>query len=300
MGDRGPAIGFKNHLDALHSDERFEVRVLTSKRYYPAYEWADVLWFYAHPVSKEDVEFVKLNFPEKKLVFGPNIFFDKGELGPSTDFERWFASKLKGDVHFSAGGYYSTHVSKFLNFKKFSCLPYCMMVSEREPKKFSERPIDLLIYEKPRRGDVKFDSALYKIKNGVIGGLTASKKVEILQYGNHDRDTYLSFAEKSKMILWMSREDYCSLAQLEAYNCGTPVIGTPWSLTIPVSPACHIHGMQDFHQWVEWQDDMTGPCEQIIKLVNEADRFEGLPRYYLKENHSFKKYADNVWGVLSE
>jgi hypothetical protein len=299
-GDRGPSVGYRSHMDALNSDKRFTVRECShSSLNYREFESADIFWFYSLPFDMDRYAFIKSGFPDRKIVVGPNVFLEKGELGPSSDFEMWATHSLKCDLYCNVADYYLKHVNSFFNFKNPFVLPYCTGTNFKdETAPIAGRPVDILIYRKARRSDPENDRVFLEIRNG-LKNRHPSLNVDFIEYGKYDRELFLSLCDKSKICLWLSAEDYCSLAQLECYSRGTPILGTPWNLTIPLHKYCHVPNLQSFGPWIQWGEITDDVIDYIAKMSANAHLMEGLPRFYLKKRHSHSSYCDLVWEKIN-
>ena len=300
-GDAGPSVGYHNHFQALVADDRFSIH--ESRTAAKNWDYFDFFWFYV-PFSPYSYRLVKDQFPDKQIIVGPNVLLDCAPKGVSTDFENWFVDDVYCDFYINVADYYLKHVRRFFDqSKSFNALPYCIN-TKNMPKvaPLADREIDVLIYKKKRRND-PWNDALFKDCKEHLNGYGLSCRS--LEYGSHNREDFIEACTKTKVCLWLSIEDYCSLAQLECYQQGTPIIGTKYNLTIPVNGSFQIDA-QNFspRDWISWRPDsasrLSKACKDFVEKVDRSPKSFGVKnvRAYLVRNHSFKIYADRVNRML--
>ena len=204
---------------------------------------------------------------------------------------------MPSDIYVNVAQYYTDMVKGYYTkSKKYRELPYCLPSSDSEYKPLQDREFDVLLYFKMRRGDnlvdgIKNDLCDKFLENGV--------NFHVIEYGGHYRETYLDAVKKSKMVVWLSIEDYCSLAQLEAYDLDTPIIGSKYNLTIP-SCKDFLCECQKFDNWVRWRDDASDKIvSKCLEILPKISWYNWVPKTYLEDNHSPESYARSVERLLS-
>jgi hypothetical protein len=251
-GDRGPAVGYKNHIQALKNSKNFIIDEFINLKNEEELKGFDYFWFYARFYPKH-YYYLKQNFPNKKIICGPNILFENAKSIPKDDWENWFMQNAEPDVSINVAQYYVDYVKlHYKRAKMYKCLEYCASPSSPEITKRSE--IDFLVYKKKRR----YDHDHEEIFNSVLQYLKEKSdlKIETVAYGSHQREEFLKLLEKTKFVVWTSIDDYCSLAQLECIERGVPVIGTPHNCTIKSSEKLLVKGVSKIskEKFVEWEE----------------------------------------------
>jgi len=296
-GDRGPAIGYKNHLKAFKSDERFEIIELSNENINrkDIINNVDIVWAYVRFHPSLFNYFKSLN---KVFIGGPNVLFERGDLGPTDEWEKSYCGLKNLDFHINNSDYYLEHVKKFLNaeIKTFSHEACYDLNDLPNANRTFHRNNDVLIYFKQRINDDKTPEILEKIENQLKD---KNLKYKILRYGNHKRDDFISLARISKSCIWLSIEDYCSLAQIESHLCGCPVIGTNYNLTIPICDDAIVDA-QNFNSWIEWKDPQLVSesfLAGVEKILNKKD-INLITEKSAIIRHSYEKYTQKIFDEV--
>jgi len=295
--DRGPGASYKNHKRALQGSGNFHVdeieNIETSLQKISSY---DIFWFYTrfHPQAYAEL---KNLFPEKIFWFGPNALLEKGEQGPSDEWESWFVENVGGDVYCNNSKYYMDHVTSFFKKKNHNVvLPYCIDVNDFDDT-VQEKDIDCLVYRKRRRNDDFYpyleDELLEMLEDSDLN-------ISHIIYGDYERKEYTSMLKRSKCVAWLSIEDYCSAAQLEAMAHDCVIIGTPYNLTHTFSDISYVDA-QTFssEEWIKWKDTAAKSYfDRITEVCKGHDEYVGAPKQYIIDNHSFTAYSNRVMSII--
>ena len=155
-GDRGPGIGYQNHKKSIISSTSMEIEEINHNIFSGNLDMYDVFWFYVR-FQPQLYYYLKKNYPDKKFIMGPNLLFEKAEVGPSDNWEKWFVQNVESDFYFNAADYYLDRVKEFyLKSKKYSSLPYCIDLKNYDLSNKAEKNIDVLVYAKKRRIDHQY------------------------------------------------------------------------------------------------------------------------------------------------
>ena len=297
-GDRGPAVGYRNHLRAL-SEGGFRVEELTQKIWENPMlmKSFDVAWAYVrfHPAVYSKC--LEIGLP---VIGGPNIALERADLGITDDWERWYLTQSNVSVNLNVAEYYTNRVSEFVTSKmKCRTLEYCYESEEILALQRAKSPVDVLIYEKDRVNDGKSSSRIDTLQRELDkAGMTH----RTVQYGSHTREEYIRECLGARVCAWLSIEDYCSLAQIEAHLAGCCVVGSPYNLTIPTVRECTVEGVQTIRGWVTWEDDSAvarGYADSISRVLQSND-LPSLTRDIAKRRHSFEYYRTKSFEVMQE
>lgn len=299
QGDRGPAIGYQNHIKALKQSKDIHIKELSELKSIEELENFDYFWFYVR-FDPKLYFYIKENFPNKKVICGPNVIFENAKSIPSDDWESWFLNNVKPDVSINVAEYYNNYTKSFFkNCDNFQTLPYCY----QSPRKYTlglEKNIDVLFYIKKRR----YDHSNYEVFNKIISEIKKSNNhVETVIYGSHTREEYLDKIYRSKFVVWSSIDDYCSLAQLEAISQGVPIIGTPHNCTIYKNKKLIIDDVSkitdaEFVQWLDNETVIESYCKKINNALIFANDLSKFAEKEFKTNYSYSAYVDNVKRML--
>ena len=297
-GDRGPAVGYANHLRAL-SKEGFSIQELTQEIWdsEKLFKTFDIAWGYVrfHP------EIINRCFSLGiALIGGPNVVLERADLGITDSWERWYLEESKTSINVNVAEYYSQHVKKFSkNNCKFRTLEYCYDL-DVDDSLYSQKDIDVTVYIKDRAND----SSVTKISEEYCKllddrGLTYN----IFTYGNYERSSYVLSCCRTKVTAWFSIEDYCSLAQIESHRVGSTVIGTPFNLTIPINDSVICHNSQIMtNNWLQWnhkeevaKDYLNATLRCLSNIEMSLKTVEAC-----KLRHSDEYYRAKVKSLLGE
>lgn len=298
--DRGPGVMYRNHLKALtHPDSDMFVTSLSQEIWESdnLLKSFDVAWGYVrfHPGILPRLR--SLNIP---VIGGPNIAMERADAGISDEYERWYLTQSSADMNLNVAEYYRDHVAKFVkNGMKCEVLEgsYDVESISLRPRKIKD--IDVLLYHKVRVNDNEENARVRHrfIENGLKRlGLTTHTVI----YGSHTREEYFDLCSRSKVVAWLSIEDYASLAQIEAHLLGACVIGTPYNFTIPVFEQSVCTNSQDMKDWITWKEpdvvsrDFIETTQKILSIEN----LEGLVRERAASRHGFDRYRKDIKRLI--
>ena len=131
------------HIEALSNDPdgRFNIDDITSMEGKNIdISTYDIFWFYAKAFQPEVYYVIKNRRPDAKIICGPNILLDKPDVGASDDWDRWYMSSCRPDIHLDQVKFYSDHVKKFLSpetVNNAETLDKCMNEFPRETVNYS-------------------------------------------------------------------------------------------------------------------------------------------------------------------
>jgi hypothetical protein len=298
-GDRGPAVGYRNHMNAFKHDNRFEIDELTEQMIHKSelLNSFDVIWAYVrfHPSIYN--YFKSLN---KTFIGGPNVLFERGDLGPTDDWEKSYCGLPNLDFHINNSSYYLEHVRKYLhpNTKTFTH-EACYDLNDLPTFGRSVSRInDVLVYYKQRVNDELTPSILAEIENKLR---SKNLSYKVLRYGSYNRSDFIDLLQTSRSCIWLSIEDYCSLAQIEAHLSGCPVVGTKYNLTIPVCEDAIVDA-QDFDKWILWKNPEIVANEFMmgVERILSRDDIEKLSIDAALDRHSYEKYTQKFFDEVNK
>jgi len=297
-GNRGPAIGYLNHVKALNSNG-FELVEIDKNIWENQHlmKTFDVAWAYVRFQPDIYQRCIDLGIP---IVGGPNIALERADIGVTDDWEKWYLTKSKVSINFNVADYYSKRVSEFVTSDlKCKTLEYCYENSEISQMSNTKKVNDVLIYFKHRVNDNNSYSRLKALEKGISD---AGLSYKTIKYGNYSRKDYLEMCSSSRVCAWLSIEDYCSLAQIEAHLTGCCVIGTSFNLTIPVINEAITNEAQKLNKWIEWESDknvVNGYLNSIVNVLSIND-LDNIVLDSVKQRHSYEYYRNITLQHLSE
>jgi len=291
---------YKNHRLACSETGDFEIKDMTQQIWSSndALRSFDFAWAY---VRFQPFVLQRLRDLKIPVVGGPNIAMENAHEGISDEYERWYLTKSDVQMNLNVAKYYSDYVSTFVkNGMKCEVLEGCYDVSRFEAIQL-EKDIDVLLYHKVRVNDSD-DTAkerLQKLKSELE---KLGLKTHVLQYGSYDRNEYINLCARSKVVAWLSIEDYASLAQIEAHLSGACVVGTPYNLTIPVLDDVLCNKSQVMKNWISWNDAdvVVKDYVDVISKVLCIDDLSTTVKNKAIERHSFETYRKNLMTIASK
>lgn len=301
-GNRGPAIAYLNHKNALSNSEKFEISEITKEVISNFNEISryDVFWFSVR-FDPNLYLFLKKNFPNKLFWMGPNVLFEKAEIGPSDEWEKWFIQNVTCDIYSNKADFYLERVRDFFSgSKKYLTHRNCIDLNEFKDVSFinEDRPVDVLIYHKKRR----IDNQISDLYPRLLKRLDDSKiNYDVINYGSYTREEYFKKLFSSKVCLWLSIEDYCSNAQLESMYLNVPVIGTQFNNTDVHNEKLNVPAATMIkEEWIKWNNDMPEMFfERVEKFLKEEyDPTNMQCRNHVLERYSYETYVKNLEKVL--
>ena len=299
-GDRGPAVMHRNHIMACRETKEFNIVDLNSHIWSSDEELKkfDVAWGYVRFQPRILQRLRRLQIP---VIGGPAIAMESAHDGIKDEYEKWYLTQSDVQVNLNVAKYYSDYVATFVkNGMKCEVLEGCYDTSTFKST-YVEKDIDVLLYDKVRINDshAKCNERLSSLTSALKD---VGLKYEILTYGKYDRKEYIDLCARSKIVAWLSIEDYASLAQIEAHLAGACVVGTPYNLTIPAVADAVCHKSQTMSNWVSWNDTKLFSADYLetimkvlsIKGLEETVRKNALAR------HSFQTYRNNLSEIVKK
>ena len=293
----GPGVGYSHHAQALNHPD-FELVDLTQDIWDDpnGFSKFDFVWAY---VRFQPIILARAKEAGIPFIGGPNVVMERADKGITDDWERWYLEESGADVNLNVADYYTNHVKQFAKgIKRCETLEYCYELPMIQPVNKS-RDIDVLVYVKDRVNDGKsFKMATMFCEKLEHVGLT----YKIINYGSYENEDYLRACSNAKVTAWFCIEDYCSLAQMEAQNLGSCVIGTPYNLTIPVADEAICKNSQVMNEWIEWKDEKTvvsdyyNTMNAILRELNLNERVQ----HQSSTRFSHAEYRKNVHTLLDK
>jgi hypothetical protein len=297
-GDRGPAVGYRNHLKALSTDG-FEMVEINQEIWGndELLKFFDVAWAYVrfHPAVHD-----RLNSLGVPIIGGPNVALERGDVGITDDWERWYLKESKVNTNLNVAEYYTDRVKSFANSAlRCRTLEYCYESKEIENLSKVEKSNDVLIYVKERVNDRDTEKTASLLR-GSLDSLGISHRS--IYYGSYSREDYLRECSLSRACAWLSIEDYCSLAQIESHLAGCCVVGTEYNLTIPVDSRAIVTGSQEMRDWISWKtpEEVSHGYTNAITRVLDIDRLGDVTSEAAKLRHSHDYYRKRTEEILKE
>jgi hypothetical protein len=307
-GNRGPANAYAHHLNSLKKDSRVEVTSILDIAHGLTREKLlefDVFWFYVR-FQPELYYLLKNNSrPDTQFWFGPNILFEKAELGPSDPWEKWFVENVESDSYFNLADFYIDRVRKYYSGSRhwhygfFNCVNFDEQLLNSYAVNFGQRDNDILVYYKNRRIDNQLDNFFEKF----IDRIQAKYSFEIVKYGSYDREEYLKDLGRSKLNIWMSIEDFCAGGQLESLFMKTPVLGTIHNNTHPLYDFLNVEATTLDSNWIAWNEEAVVDCyvDGIEKyFANIEDRNVAKDCEDFLKKFDLNAYANQVVDMFDQ
>lgn len=302
-GNRGPGNAFSNHWSALTQSKFFEIELISEAHLkdISLFEKYDVFWFSVrfHPSL---YFFIKSNFPNKKIIMGPNVLFEKPEIGLSDDWERWFVENVKCDLYLNKADFYLEYAKNiFKGSEKYQVLANCIETSQGDNSiaTINDKTDKVLVYAKKRRIDKQYDRLfpefLKKLKSNNIN-------FDVVEYGNYQKKDLLNTCGNYRACFWFSIEDYCSNAQLEIQSIGTPIIGTGFNTTHTFDRDFNVDG-SNFGPWITWKENISDLYiekykSKLQQLSDKNNQIFKKVKDYVGDFHSYDFYAKNLTRML--
>jgi len=298
-GTRGPANAYGHHIKAIEGSKNYQVCSIAELSSIDQVQNFDVLWFSVR-FDPRIYYLMKDKFPNKKYVMGPNVLFEKAEVGPSDEWEKWFVETVTCDLYTNKAAFYLARANHFFKgSKRYEVLRNCIdLKGYVEFEENCDKDIDVLVYYKNRRIDDQLDS-LYPTLKSQLDDLGLS--IETIRYGEYDRNLYFKTLNRSKLCLWLSIEDFCSNAQLEAQYFNVPIIGTMYNNTDAYDPSFNVGAATNTREdWIRWTDDMPKKFIERIEsfFENDIDMVGDKPSKFIKENYSYVAYIRQLDRML--
>lgn len=303
---RGPGNAFYNHLNAIKNSKIFDIELLSNEHLQNTSLFGeyDVFWFTVR-FHQNIYYFLKENFPSKKFIMGPNVLFEKAEIGPSDEWERWFVENVSCDFYFNKAQFYLDRVMNFFKgSRKYDVLPNCLELKNLEgliEKNKNNKTNKALIYSKKRRIDKSFD----RIFPRFLQKLTDKNiDYDVITYGSYKKEDLINNSYLYNCCFWFSIEDFCSNAQLELQSVGIPIIGTPYNTTHTFDKKLITQGaILNEETWISWKenvDDLYIDCYlENYEEFNNTSLIESRIDY-IKNQHSYDAYVENLNRIINE
>lgn len=298
--DRGPGVMYRNHLAALaQQDSEISVANLTQE-----------IWESDELLSNFDVAWGYVRFNPHLLprlrslrvpvIGGPNIVMERADAGIIDEYENWYLTQQSVDMNLNVANYYRNHVKKFVkNNMRCEVLEgaYDIKTIHQYPR--HKKSVDVLLYQKIRVNDDE-QSAKKRLRLIDDGLQKLGLTTRIIIYGNHTRDEYFKLCSMSKIVVWLSIEDYASLAQIEAHLFGACVVGTPYNFTIPVLDESVCMNSQYMKNWIEWKhpeivaNDFINTVQRVLAIKS----LEDIITERSTTRHGFKRYRSEITRLI--
>lgn len=296
-GDRGPAVGYRNHLKALSVDG-FQITELDQTIWESDFlmKQFSCAWAYVRFDPHILLRCSNLGIP---VIGGPNIAMERADVGISDPWENWYLRESNISLNLNVAHYYTDHVRSFAK-PGLQCktLEYCYEANFGEIPSDAEKENDVLVYVKNRINDK--DSAVIA---AFFCELLKNEKISyrVIEYGSYNREEYLRLCKSSKVVAWFSIEDYCSLAQIEAHLSGCCVVGTPYNLTISTAPENLALNSQFINGWINWKSpkDVAIDYLEAVKKTLQIENLVSLTLSTCKQRHSYSYYRSRVEKIIS-
>jgi len=298
--DRGPGVMYRNHLKALsHPDSDISVTNL-SQEIWESEELLksfDVAWGYVrfHPGILPRLCSLKI-----PVIGGPNIAMERADAGITDEYESWYLTQSSVDMNLSVAEYYRDHVMKFVkNGMRCEVLEGSYDTESLSLRPRSKKDIDILLYHKVRVNDSD-ESARIRLRLIDEGLTRLGLATHTVVYGSHTREEYFNLCSRSKVVVWLSIEDYASLAQIEAHLLGACVIGTPYNFTIPIIEQSVCVASQDMRDWISWRepDVVSRDFIETAQRVLSIESLEDLVREKAITRHGFERYRKDLKQLI--
>ena len=297
-GGRGPSNAYSNHKNAILKSNKYDLFELSQFSRIEELSHMDIFWFSVrfHP---QVYYALKNMYPNKVFVMGPNVLFEKAEIGPSDEWEKWFIQNVESDFYFNKADFYLERAKQFYKgSKQYEVLRNCIdLKSYSSPKK--EKDIDVLLYYKNRRIDNQLDKLFPEFLSMIEG---SGLRYKILSYGDYNRESYFSLLQRSHLCVWFSIEDFCSNAQLEAQYFNVPVLGTKYNLTDTFDKTLRVDAATiSSDEWIKWKEEMPHLYMDKVHYFFEhtAPSIKNLPSDFIKQNFSYKAYEKQLNRIFS-
>jgi len=306
QSNRGPGNAFNNHLSSINNSDYFDIDLINENHIQNIHllEKYDIFWFSIR-FHCNLYYFLKQNFPNKIYIMGPNVLFEKAEIGPSDDWERWFVNEVNCDIYFNKADFYLKRAKEFFKRSKaYEVLPNCIDQKNLEDLRIKNKNIKnnkVLVYSKKRRIDKQFDILFPKL----ISALNKEKiDFDIVTYGNYEKKDFLEMLPSYSCCFWFSIEDFCSNAQLEVQSVGVPIIGTMFNTTHTYDKNLITKGAKlTKENWITWESDVADMYINCYKenynKFNNVEYIEKRIKYIL-EFHSYSSYAKNLNRIIND
>lgn len=292
-GNRGPANAYGNHLRALSMSESYNVFDISGFSRIDELSNIDIFWFSVrfHP----DLYYaIKNRYPDRVYVMGPNVLFEKAEVGPSDPWEEWFVDNVSADFYFNKADFYLDRAKEFYTKSKtYAVLRNCIDLSSYDSRPVT-KDLDVLLYYKNRRIDNQLDHMFPEFMRKLD---KMDLSYQTISYGSYDREDYFRQLRRSKLCVWFSIEDFCANAQLEAQYFNVPVLGTKHNCTENFDSSLIVPASKMTNgSWVKWVDEMPQIfVDRISDFFNEdVDSVNDRPSKFIEENYSYAAYEKQI------
>ena len=295
-GDRGPAVGYREHIKAINllgKDFNIYCDELNENTNLSEY---DAFWFYVR-FDPRIYYFIKKNFPNKKIIVGANVLLEKPEIGLSDEWEKWFVENVNFDMYFNAVEFYGNHVKKFFKpelKEKATFLDHCLDLRFLDNKPVKKVSLDdpVLIYSKNRR----IDKDYFNFFSNLIDELQENDiEYKVIEYGNYKREEYYSMIKNSSCVVTTSIEDYPGYAMYEAMYLNRPVIGTQYNIPNIFSKDFWVDCQNLDDSWITRKDGAAKLYVSKIKnYLNGKLEQRISPREYVENKTSYKTYLEEL------
>ena len=307
----GPDVGMRSLIQALVSNSKFEVKILTDEsRLIEMLQWSDCAFFQCDS-----------NLNPAKI---PNEILSKIILSPSsTSRDRVFKKNVKINFVHSAAHIvlsinnlapHSLYLYEDSNNIEVFKFPIHQSILDNHPisnlKTVNQRDIDCLIYQKIAGPNTRRNNQLHYIRQ-FTKLLTNSlrkenKKVDILEYGNYYRRNLIDKAIRSKVCLVLSYYDSGGLAQMEISCMGCYMIAFENPITrqhsypiewITDGNGCHITELSNIRN----ENTIKTSISKIMNIIRSSDNLNSIK--IAQDNRllfSGKVITDHMYNLITK
>ena len=230
-----------------------------------------------------------------KLILGPIFVPNYWHRFPNRNIwkERRFPEiirNVKGiGVHsFRVRNYLSekSNTSDILN--KYIIIRPCTNLNPKNITPFNDRKIDILFYEKYKDLNRRLQGAqlLKLLKN-------SSKTIEILKYGQYNKEKMLRLAKNSKFIIYFSFFDTGAIGLKEIQNYGVLAFSHQKDLVIDKETSFYVPELAN-------ENDMKNAYNIIIKKINNITKLNPNLNIIAKKNQEINKCENSLHDLCKK
>lgn len=224
-----------------------------------------------------------------KLILGP-IFvpnnwyhFPNKYIWKERKFQE-IIKKVKGiGVHsFRVRNFLSERSNTTHMFSKYIIIRACTNLNPKNITPFNDRKIDILFYEKYKDLNRRLQGSqlLKLLKN-------SSKTIEILRYGQYNKEKMLKFAKNSKFIIYFSFFDTGAIGLKEIQNYGVFAFSHQKDLVIDKETSFFVPELAN-------EKDMKNAYNIIIKKINYITNLNPNLDIIAKKNQEINKCENSL------
>ena len=292
------------HIEALNSDilKRFEVEDVSKKAQIDVSSY-DIFWFYAKAFQPNLYLSIKQARPDAKIICGPNILLDKPDVGLSDNWDNWYASECKPDIHLDQVSFYSNHVKKFLSddVKKVAKhLNKCVKIDDTLYDPSADKIYDCLLYSKKRRYDHEFENFRYELITLLEKNNIKYCEIAAGKFGSYEIEDYFNLLNKSKVTINLSLDECPGILNYESMIFNVPVIGSPHNVPITSCQELHVLETDEMTEnyLVRKKDAHLKYFDKIKHFLSESFVNDINHREWVIEETSYANYCNRLIEIL--